>query len=71
MKHFWGFVETTIDIAVPFVAMWLVYAVFVSPEHPDQGFVTACSLFLAFHFMVPNHHQAIGGAGPKSEQKPH
>lgn len=61
MKHLWGFVETAIDTAVPFVAIWLFYAVFISPEYPDQGFVMACCLFLAFKFMHPTHYQNIGG----------
>lgn len=60
MKHFWEFMGITTDIAVPFVAMWLVYAVFISPEHPDHGFVTVCSVFLAFRVMYPAHRQTVG-----------
>lgn len=62
MKCFWKFVETAIDAAVPFVAMGIFYAVFISPDWFDPTFVLACSLFVAFHVMYPAHHRDIGGA---------
>lgn len=71
MKHLWGFIETTIDIAVPFVAMWLVYAVFVSPDWADPTFVLACSLFVASRVTFPAHYKEIGGVDTKPNEQPY
>lgn len=70
MNRLWEFVETATDVAVPFVAMWLMYAVFISHENYDQGLINACSLFLAFKVMYPGHRQRIGDVAPKPES-PH
>lgn len=60
MRFVWKLIELAIDVAVPFVAIWLVYSVFIRPEFVNTTFVTVASVFLVTHFMIPNY-QVVGG----------
>lgn len=66
MKHLWEFVETAIDVAVPFVAMWIFYSLFLSPNYPDQMFINAACLFVAFQLMRPVHRADVGRANAQN-----
>lgn len=67
MRNIWKFASLIVDVAVPLVAIWLIFVVFICPDYENPTLVMAGSIFVATHFVHPNY-QVIGNAGRKSAQ---